>query len=155
MDVSNSIQQERPMGSLGKLKNYIKQCLVRLEQHRRRKAILKARQVVDASAKSVSLWRNYVEFRVFRDVEGDEIRPDTVHGQSLTIHFSEKVLLEDFDGDTHWAQLALCTDNLNRCFELQGIPGVYADLRRINSEKGFELLAKHTEMVKLANSELP
>lgn len=142
------------MGGLGKLKNYIAQCSARFEQNRRRKAILKARRMVDASTKEVSLWRDYVEYRVFRDVQGDSIAPDTVHGQSLTIHFSEKVLLEDFDGDTHLAQLAFCTDNLNRCFELKGIPGVYADLRRINSEKGFESLAKHSEMVKLANSEL-
>ncbi len=141
------------MKILDKLSSYLKRLALKKAELLHRRAVSSARRKVSNSQKALEDWKDFVEYRVFDSVQGDDIIPDKIHGQTLCIHFSEKILVEDLDGDTSYNQQALCSDQKGRWYELVGIPGLYADLHRINARKGSELLERYKAVELLASSQ--
>jgi len=97
------------------------------------------------------IWKELLEFHVFKDVQGDHLTPDNVHGQSLILHFSERVPIGYFDESTAGDKV-ICSDANGHWFELLG-SGKYATLTRINAEKGAEYVAQFNELRALASSQ--
>lgn len=115
-------------------------CLVRIN---RAEELRRARILVKRSRIDVDDWTDYLEFKVFPDVQGDDLTPDTIHGQHLVVHFSESVYRE---------KRAVCSDSKGRWFELTGEPGESASLRRMNAKKATEELRNFQALVQLADT---
>lgn len=151
-----SIQQNTTRtGLLAALKAFFDHQSAKNARRRQAKLIREAKRKIHKSEMDVARWKDYIEFKVFDGVQGDSIEPDTIHGNTLKIHFSKKEWGEDSEGSIASFFRAVCSDDQGRWFELSGRPGCYADLYRINSAMAYEKANGHKKLVELANTPLP
>lgn len=112
-----------------------------------------AKEIVDRSELNISRWKLFLEFRVFHGVQGDHVQPDVIHGQSLTLHFSKHLWMEEEEGSELVDEL-VCSDDQGRWFELTGRPQNYCWIKRINAQVGADRLAKFEDLKNLATTPL-
>ncbi|MBD8615054.1 MULTISPECIES: hypothetical protein [Pseudomonas] len=137
-----------------KLKSYFQERSIKRAQRKLVRKRQHAQRVVEKSDQAIAGWKDFLEFHVFKAVQGDHLTPDTIHGQSLILHFNERVVIEDFDESTVGDKV-ICSDADGRWFELLGSSGEYASLTRINADKGAEYVTQFNALKALAASPKP
>ena len=116
------------------------------------KRIREAKDIVGYSTSNIARWKLSLEFHVFHGVQGDHVTPDVIHGQSLSLHFSKRIWVEEEEGSEIMDTL-VCSDVQGRWFSLTGKPeGGCCWIKRINAQEGAGLLAEFNGLQQLAQT---
>jgi len=114
------------------------------------KKIREAMGIVYYNELNVPRWKLFLEFRVFQGVQGDQITPDVIHGQSLILHFGKRGWVSIEEDNSTLMDTLVCSDDKGRWFELTGNPGQYCWIKRINAQEGADRLAEFNAIQQLA-----
>jgi len=118
------------------------------------KRIREAKEIVAYSEQQVPRWKLFLEFRVFRGVQGDRVTPDVIHGQSLEFHVCKRLLVIDEDDSSYYRDIVVCSDDQGRWFELTGRLDQFCGIVRINAQEGADRLSEFNALQQLAATPL-